>query len=148
MDGKRIFYREILEHPARDDSKEILTLIAKNDACGFYELCQQYVQAALDSQTWFNGDWRLESITPAADTDSVVQNTLAFIQKFDLYNPEKLLHMIRFRFIESMHIHDELSEEVVAQDAANAKPLGPEHFIHLRELPCWDEITSEVLAQA
>lgn len=77
MEHKKQFYsRVIKENP----ETEVAKLLEANDNCGYYEVCQSFVDIALNAPIIKNEDGSLSGIFQHSDIDIAKEKAVAFIK--------------------------------------------------------------------
>lgn len=144
-----LFYRNIADNVNQNDSSEVIDIITKEGCtCGFYELCQKYVDIALNAEKFINKETHnLMCCNKFSDIEIAADHTKKFVVKYRIEDHDQLLKMIKHRYVESISQNDkrEKSTFVPAKEYPTGSIGLMGQYVILTDIPSWNEIQADIL---
>lgn len=95
MDNKTRFIEDtIREHP----NTELSVLLTSQGDCGFYELCQKFVDVGLNSEKHKTEDFEIAAVFDYGDMDVARTATIDFIRKNGITDVISFLEILNIRY--------------------------------------------------
>lgn len=146
-----LFYSNIIDNVNQNDSNEVLNVIKQEGAmCGFYELCQRYVDVALNAEKFIDKETHnLMCCNKFSDIEIAAEHTKDFVKKYRIKDHDSLLTMIKQRYVESISQNDkrEKSTFVPAKEYPTGSIGLMGQYVILTDIPSWDEIVVDILSK-
>lgn len=144
-----LFYNNIFDSVNQNDSAEVLDVIKQEgETCGFYELCQRYVDVALNAEKFIDKETRnLMCCNKFSDIEIAAQHTKDFVEKYRIKDYDALLTMIKKRYVERVSQNDkrEKSTFVTAKEYSTGSVGLLGQYVILTDIPSWNEVESDIL---
>jgi hypothetical protein len=147
--GKTLFYENIISNPNDTDYSYVINAIKHDDEnCGFYELCNKFIDIALNADKWRDKETNeLKFSARINDVDIAKEATLKFVSTYGIKNTKALLEMVNGRYQESIS-EDEIRQTsgLIRNKENQFTALG--HFgtyYILTQIPIWDVIEKEII---
>ncbi|NCB75031.1 MAG: hypothetical protein EOM51_09865 [Clostridia bacterium] len=145
---KADYYKNILDNIKTTDSPEVIKAITDDENCDFYELCQKYVDIALNQKLVKDETTHeLFGYVSHEDIDLAAYFTRLFVRKYQIVGKNELLSMIKERYIDSISPDEiRVQEGVVNEGGTQSLPVG--YFgtlIDKREIPAWEDVRTRIL---
>jgi len=103
MNTKQQFYHRIIE---KYPDSEIALLIQKDELCGFFDVCQKFLDIALNAPKVKTDDGKLGGVFQYSDIDIAKATTIDFIKKFDIKNIDSIFTIIESEYPKSGEAND------------------------------------------
>lgn len=110
---KNDFYNQICDNYRES---EIVEIISTNPACGFYELCQCFVDVALNAETFKDKSGVLKRLFKQEDINIVKAASLDFCNKNNIVNIDELFRVIKTEFHTSVSMSDDRRTEAMIKE--------------------------------
>lgn len=143
------FYTDILDNRRDMDVQQVVDIIkVQREKSGFYQLCQSYVDIALNAEKYIDKESeKLVLYNKYLDIDKAIEHTKDFILKNNISDIEKLLDMIKARYVDSISSDDKRQRSgFVPADAFNNSSIGYKgKFYNFTEIPSWGKIKEQII---
>ena len=91
MKHKNQFYSRVIKD---NPDTQIAKLLQENDDCGYYELCQSFVDVALNAPIIQNDDGSLSGVFQHSDIDIAKEKDVAFIRDNNITDIDRFFEIL------------------------------------------------------
>lgn len=117
MDSKQAFYSKLIkDYPDTETAK----VIADNLDCEYYELCQSFLDIALNAPKILDDSGNLTGLFQYADIDIAKEKAIAFLTKFSIRDIDEFFYILDIQYPFSLSPDDTRQKSaMIRNDNAN-----------------------------
>lgn len=152
QDNERdVFYEEFLANPHETDLPEVVDIITnKKEQSGFYELCQSFVDIALNADKIVSEDkMDLNCCSKYVDINRAAIAVQEFVKVNKLDNVSRLLDMIKERYANSVSINETRQKSGVLPPSDNTSFTNAFGYAgkwyYFLDIPTWEQVKEDIL---
>ncbi|GAB6170846.1 hypothetical protein JCM15765_03240 [Paradesulfitobacterium aromaticivorans] len=151
---REVFYEELLDNPHETDLPEVVDIISnKKERSGFYELCQKFVDIALNADKIVSDDkMDLMCCSKFVDIDRAAIAVQEFVKVNNIDNISGLLDMIKERYAKSVSINETRQKSGVLPPPNNTPYSGAIGYAgkwyYFLDIPTWEQVKEDILNKA
>ena len=145
------FYSNILENPQSTDMDEVVEIIKhQSDSFDFYNLCQKYVDIALNAMVFIDKESSsIGGIYKFDDVNIAAEDTKSFVDKYNISDVDCLLTMIKNRYFESKSRYDTRKRTQMVQPKNTDDTYNSVGYfgtlIDKADITAWNEVKEHIL---